>query len=68
MYVPHMHITYTSQKHIHSHVHLHTLHTFHIRSAPTARCALVESEMVAKIGGECVLTDAALEKLIVMVR
>jgi len=35
--------------------------------APTARCAFLNSEMVAKIDGECVLTDEALEKLLVMV-
>lgn len=39
----------------------------HFSAAPTARCVLVQSQMVAKIGGECVVTDAALEQLIVLV-
>jgi len=39
----------------------------HFSAAPTARCVLVQSQMVAKIGGECVVTDEALEQLIVLV-
>lgn len=37
------------------------------RETPTARCVLSVAEMVAAIGGECVITDTALQKLIVMV-
>jgi hypothetical protein len=35
--------------------------------APTARCVVNLSEMVARIDGSCVLTDEALERLIVLV-